>query len=136
MVLIHFLICALWLSARDVKTLKIRKSNLLLAILSLAPLVNWNQLKFAILNLSLYLLIFSLTQGAIGFGDVRLSFLLGMYIGVEASGFADLVVANFLGWSSAAIYILVYKRKFPLCAGFRVAFAPHLFLGVALWWVI
>ena len=79
MVLIHFLICALWLSARDVKTLKIRKSNLLLAILSLAPLVNWNQLKLAILNLSLYLLIFSLTQGAIGFGDVwRRTYLLGI----------------------------------------------------------
>lgn len=136
MLLLHFLICAIWFSAIDIKTLKIRKSHLLIAILTLIPAINWNQLRFATVNLCLYLLIYTLSQGAIGFGDVRLSFLIGLYIGAKGSVFSALLMANFLGWACAALQILLQRKAMPLHAGVRVAFAPHLFLGVGIWGTI
>lgn len=89
-------------------------------------------LAIAVLNTGLYLAIYFLSKGALGFGDVRLSFLLGLYFGYAQLKAPELIEANFYSWGSASIYValtLIFKGSVPKIS---IPFAPFLFIGPAI----
>lgn len=129
---IHFLISALWFSWYDLKNRLIKRKHLGVALVTIAPFTNLDGLKSGLLNLMFYLAIFLISRGAIGFGDVRLSLLIGLYLGQAKLGSDYLFTANFLSWLLAGLAIFLQRFLVKSPYSNRIAFAPFLFLGAAL----
>lgn len=130
MLIAHFGIWAVLISIQDLRFRKIRRRDVYLAILSLIPWLHFQSIKVAIFNLAIYLILFVLSNGQIGFGDVRLSFLIGLYLGILNSNFKEVLVVNSLSWSVASFFVLGrWLCRLPIGA---VPFAPFMFLSVVI----
>lgn len=130
MLIAHFGIWALLISIHDLRFRKIRRRDVYIAILSLIPWLHIQSIKVAIFNLAIYLILFVLSNGQIGFGDVRLSFLIGLYLGILNSNFKEVLVVNSLSWSVASFVVLGrWLCRLPIGA---LPFAPFMFLSVVI----
>lgn len=130
MLIAHFGIWAVLISIQDLRFRKIRRRDVYLAILSLIPWLHFQSIKVAIFNLAIYLILFVLSNGQMGFGDVRLSFLIGLYLGILNSNFKEVLVVNSLSWSVASFFVLGrWLCRLPIGA---VPFAPFMFLSVVI----
>ncbi len=131
-VFLHLIVCAVWFSFYDFRYHLIRNRDLKVALICLAPFVELNGLILGISNFILYLLVFLFSRGAIGFGDVKLSFMLGIYLGNNGFDISKLFLANFISWllALAAIVLLgCFGRRMQQG---RIAFAPFLFIGTVI----
>ncbi len=129
---LHLIVCAVWFSFYDFRYHLIRNRDLKVALICLAPFVELNGLILGISNFILYLLVFLFSRGAIGFGDVKLSFMLGIYLGNNGFDISKLFLANFISWllALAAIVLLgCFGRRMQQG---RIAFAPFLFIGTGI----
>lgn len=130
MLSVHFCVWALLISIHDWRFHRIRRKDVLLAIVSLLPWIHFESIKVAIFNLSIYLLVFILSRGQIGFGDVRLSLLIGFYLGLQEVSYLKVLEVNFLSWLGASLFAIGrWVCRFPIGA---LPFAPFMFLSVVI----
>ena len=132
MVAIHFLLFSFVISILDIRDHRIRKWHVYLGLLTLAPLYEVKTLIAIAINYFLYAAIFIISRKSLGFGDVRLSLLVGAYIGLWSIAPISIVLSNAYAWSTAMILVVgrwLIDRK---SINTRVAFAPHMFFGAAL----
>jgi prepilin signal peptidase PulO-like enzyme (type II secretory pathway) len=127
MVVAHLLFWSLLFGIEDIRSHRISQRKLLLAIITLTPFITQWALVLAFANLSLYLMIFLLSRGALGFGDVKLSFLIGAYFGLFQADFMQLILLNFLAWAFASMFLI---GKWVFAGPVRaLPFAPFLFFS-------
>jgi len=131
-VFLHLVICAIWFSFYDIRHHLIRNRDLKVALICLAPFVELNGLILGFSNFILYLLVFLFSRGAIGFGDVKLSFMLGIYIGNSSFDISELFLANFISWLIALAAIALIRSLGRQMQQGRIAFAPFLFIGTGI----
>lgn len=130
MLLVHYLIFASLIGRQDIREHRISRSRNYLAIVTLIPLAGMGSIRFAILNVLLYLLIRVLSCRGLGKGDVRLSPLMGMYVATYSSELSDLIVLNVITWITAAAVLLTLIALRRINKTERIAFAPFMFCGV------
>lgn len=128
MLVLHFSLWAILISVTDIKFHKVHRLHVYLATLSLLPWMSIQATKVALFNLTIYLLLFLLSKGQIGFGDVRLSLLIGAYLGLQQMGYSEVLTVNLISWSCASLYIL--ERWLFKGSNYAVPFAPFMFLSV------
>ena len=130
---IHALSSALLISIYDLRFHRIPRRLVHAIVLTLTPFMSIASLKSGLFNLSIFLLLYLLLPTGIGFGDVRLSFIIGKYLSllwcfdIGALLTVDLIAMMIAG----AIYltrIAPSKRHW----GRRIAFAPPFFLSLFL----
>ena len=129
---LHFLIASLVISHRDVKSHRIKKRHVYLALLSSMVFISWNAAIFALGNFLIYLAVYLCSRRQLGKGDLRLSPLMGIYLSVSHEEFSAVIRMNLFVWMTAGVVIfllLLFKR---ITVKSRIAFAPFMFLGVAL----
>ena len=129
---LHFLIWSLVISHRDVKTHRIKKTHVHLALLSSIVFISWNAAIFALGNLLIYLAIYFCSRRQLGIGDLRLSPLMGIYLSVSHEEFSAVIRMNLFVWMTAGVVILTLLVLKRITVKSRIAFAPFMFLGVAL----
>ena len=129
---LHFLIWSLVISHRDVKSHRIKKMHVYLAILSSIVFISWNAAFFALGNLLIYLAIYFCSRRQLGMGDLRLSPLMGIYLSVSHEEFSAVIRMNLFVWMTAGVVILLLLLFKRITVKSRIAFAPFMFLGVAL----
>ena len=129
---LHFLISSLVISYRDVKTHRIKKDHVYLALLSSIVFISWNAVIFALGNLLIYLAIYIFSRSQLGKGDLRLSPLMGIYLSVSHEEFSAVIRMNLFVWMTAGVVILLLLLFKRITVKSRIAFAPFMFLGVAL----
>ena len=132
MVAIHFLLFSSIISVLDIRHHRIRKCHVYLGLLTLSPLCELKVLIAIAINFCLYGVIFIISRKSLGFGDVRLSLLVGAYIGLWSIAPISILLSNAYAWSTAMILVVgrwLIDRK---SINTRVAFAPHMFFGAAL----
>jgi len=129
---LHFLIASLVLSHIDVKSHRIKKTHVYLAILSSIVFISWNAAIFALGNLLIYLAIYFCSRRQLGMGDLRLSPLMGIYLSVSHEEFSAVIRMNLFVWMTAGVVILLLLLFKRITVKSRIAFAPFMFLGVAL----
>ena len=130
--LLHLISCAIWFSFYDIRYHLIRNRDLKVALICLAPFVEVNGLIQGISNFIFYLLVFLFSRGAIGFGDVKLSFMLGIYLGNGGFDISKLFLANFISWLAALAAIVLLRSLDRQMQQGRIAFAPFLFIGTGI----
>jgi prepilin signal peptidase PulO-like enzyme (type II secretory pathway) len=131
-VAIHFLLFSSIISVLDIRHHRIRKWHVYLGLLTLAPLCELKVFITIVINFCLYAVIFIISRKSLGFGDVRLSLLVGAYIGLWSIAPVSILLSNAYAWSTAMILVVgrwLIDRK---SINTRVAFAPHMFVGAAL----
>jgi len=131
-VLLHLISCAIWFSFYDIRYHLIRNRDLKVALICLAPFVEVSGLISGISNFIFYLLVFLFSRGAIGFGDVKLSFMLGIYLGNGGFDISKLFLANFISWLAALAAIVLLRSLDRQMKQGRIAFAPFLFIGTGI----
>ena len=129
---LHFLICSLVISHRDVKAHRIKKTHVHFALLSSIVFISWNAAIFALGNLLIYLAIYFCSRRELGMGDLRLSPLMGIYLSVSHEEFSAIMRMNLFVWMTAGVVILLLLLFKRITVKSRIAFAPFMFLGVAL----
>lgn len=129
---LHFLISSLVISHIDVKSHRIKKKHVYLAILSSIVFISWNAAIFALSNLLIYLAIYFCSRRQLGMGDLRLSPLMGIYLSVSHEEFSAVIRMNLFVWMTAGVVILLLLLFKRITVKSRIAFAPFMFLGVAL----
>jgi prepilin signal peptidase PulO-like enzyme (type II secretory pathway) len=129
---LHFLISSLVISHRDVKTHRIKKEHVYLALLSSIVFTSWNAVIFALGNLLIYLAIYICSRRQLGMGDLRLSPLMGIYLSMSHEEFSAVLRMNLFTWMTAGVAILTLLLLKRISVKNRIAFAPFMFLGVAL----
>lgn len=93
------------------------------------PFVPGLEWKIVFGNFALYVAIYILSGGALGFGDVRLSFLIGMYFGYAQLAVSELLLFNFLSWATASVCIGISRKMEKSNIVDSIPFAPYLFIG-------
>lgn len=136
MLMLHFLASALWFSWYDLKHHSIKKRHLRIAALPLLPFLDTQNLFIGLLNWLLYLALYLLSSGSLGFGDVRLSLLIGFYLGDNDVSTVELLQLNFLGWLFAFFVATIKSSLMSALLSARIAFAPYLFLTAAMGFLI
>ena len=129
---LHFLIWSLVISHRDVKTHRIKKTHVHFALLSSIVFISWNAVLFALGNFLIYLAIYFCSRRQLGIGDLRLSPLMGIYLSVSHEEFSAVIRMNLFTWITAGVVILILLVLKRVSVKNRIAFAPFMFLGVAL----
>ena len=129
---LHVIVCAIWFGFYDFRYHLIRNRDLKVALICLAPFVELNGLFLGIFNFIFYLLVFLFSRGAIGFGDVKLSFMLGIYLGNNGFDISKLFLANFISWLVALAAIVPFRFLDRKMQQGRIAFAPFLFIGTGI----
>lgn len=129
---LHFLISSLVISHTDVKSHRIKKTHVYLSILSSIVFISWNAAIFALGNLLIYLAIYFCSRRQLGMGDLRLSPLMGIYLSVSHEEFSAVIRMNLFVWMTAGVVILLLLLFKRITVKSRIAFAPFMFLGVAL----
>ncbi len=132
MVAIHFLLFSFVISILDIRHHRIRKWHVYLGLLTLAPHCELKVFITIAINFCLYAVIFIISRKSLGFGDVRLSLLVGAYIGLWSIAPVSILLSNAYAWSTAMILVVgrwLIDRK---SINTRVTFAPHMFFGAAL----
>ena len=129
---LHFLISSLVISYQDVKTHRIKKTHVHFALLSSIVFISWNAAIFALGNFLIYLAIYFCSRRQLGIGDLRLSPLMGIYLSVSHEEFSAIMRMNLFVWMTAGVVILTLLVLKRITVKSRIAFAPFMFLGVAL----
>ena len=129
---LHFLISSLVISHRDVKSHRIKKTHVHFALLSSIVFISWNAVIFALGNLLIYLAIYICSRRHLGMGDLRLSPLMGIYLSMNHEEFSAVLRMNLFTWMTAGVAILILLVLKRISVKNRIAFAPFMFLGVAL----
>lgn len=84
----------------------------------------------AIITMSFYALLYSISRGALGMGDMKFAFPLGLCVGwYSADLWLVAVFVSFFTAGTVAIIGLVTKR---ITRKSRLAFGPYMFLGTFL----
>ena len=136
MLVLHFCIVSLHISFHDIKTHRIKRHNIYVSILTLLPMIETTGICFGIINFLLYFAIFYMSRKNIGYGDVRLSGLLGLYLGGINGNFSDLVTMNCFCWGIAGFWALLRSMQKRKNLRERFAFAPFMFAGLALLYMV
>jgi prepilin signal peptidase PulO-like enzyme (type II secretory pathway) len=132
MEILHFLISSLVISCLDVKTHRIRRNHVYLALVTTLPFITVNAVIFGLCNLFIYLVLFFCSQNQLGKGDLRLSPLMGIYLSVNHEELSAAIRMNLFTWLTAGVVILILLLFKRITVRNRIAFAPFMFLGVAL----
>ena len=111
------LILALRIAVIDFKTHYIKNIDLILSFLTIILFLNFN-LTLGFCNFGIYLAIFLLTKKQLGFGDVKLSFLIGL--GLHT--FHDLLLALNISWILGGAWAVIRNQR-------QIAFAPWMLSG-------
>ena len=111
------LILAMRIAVVDFKTHFIKNIDLILLLLTIIIFLDFN-LIWGFANLAIYLALYLLTNRQLGFGDVKLSFL----IGLGFSSFYDLVIALNISWIAGGFWAIIRKEG-------QIAFAPWMLVG-------
>lgn len=114
---IIFSILAIRIAVVDFKTHYIKNIDLILLFLTIIIFLDFN-LIWGFANLVIYLALYLLTNRQLGFGDVKLSFLIGLGL----SSFYDLVIALNISWIAGGIWAIIRKEA-------QIAFAPWMLVG-------
>lgn len=114
------LILALRIAVIDLKTHYIKNIDLLLGFLTIILFLDFN-LILGVCNLAIYFALFILTKGKLGFGDVKLSFL----IGLGFLSFYDLVMALNIAWIAGGVWAIIARAS-------QIAFAPWMLFGAVI----
>jgi leader peptidase (prepilin peptidase)/N-methyltransferase len=133
MVWLQCVIVGVVISLRDIKTHRIKRKDIYIAVALLSPFINFESCIYGGINVLLYCALFYLSGQSLGFGDVRLAGLIGLYMGGLDGEIDDLFVMNCLTWFIAGSWVgfrSLHQRKMLRD---RFAFAPFMFLGLALW---
>ena len=108
------------ISIIDVKTNFIQNIDLIILFSILLIFFKIN-LQTGFLNFLIHLLIYFLTGKKLGFGDVKLSFILGLLF----DSFLTLIYAINLSWVMGGVWSLLSKQR-------KIAFAPWMLAGAFL----
>ena len=108
------------ISIIDIKTHFIQNIDLILLFSILLIFFEIN-LQTGCINFLIYLLIYFLTGRKLGFGDVKLSFILGLVF----QSFLSLIYAINLSWAMGGVWALLSKQR-------KIAFAPWMLSGACL----
>lgn len=130
MIWLHLLVSAIIFSVTDIQLHKIRRIHLLVACTLFLPFLSLSSVEHALINYCGYRLLFHVTRGAIGYGDVRLASLIGLYSGSFFNSTYYLIFINLLSLIIAgccAITLLIIDRR---ALRERIPFAPFMFLGL------
>lgn len=114
----------------DIKSHKIRRGHLAVAIATLLPMMHLTSPVYGVLNYLGYRGLYGISRKRIGYGDVRLAFLMGLYSSSLLQSFKSLLWINVYAWAFAGVFTLVYLMMTTKGLNDRVAFAPFMFLGV------
>ena len=114
------LILALRIAVIDLKTHYIKNIDLLLSFLAIILFLDFN-LIMGFCNFAIYFALFILTKGQLGFGDVKLSFL----IGLGFLSFYDLVMALNFAWITGGVWAIITRAS-------QIAFAPWMLFGAVI----
>lgn len=132
MISIHCFCVALYISLKDIRSHRIKRRDIYLAILTLLPILEGSSYLYSLVNFLLYYGIFHISKGSLGFGDVRLAGLLGLYLGGFNGDLSDLFAMNLYCWLSAGFWATMKAMHQPERLRERIAFAPFMFLGLAM----
>jgi hypothetical protein len=113
------LVMVVWISFYDIRFHLIRNIDLVFIFILLIP--NLNNWLFSCLNLFIYLFINKVAKGAIGAGDIKLSFLLALQLGSVTA----LVNSLSFTWILGGLYALISRSP-------AIAFAPFMICGTYL----
>lgn len=130
MIWLHLLVSAIIFSVTDIQLHKIRRIHLLVACTLFLPFLSLSSVEYALINYCGYRFLFHVTRGAIGYGDVRLASLIGLYSGSFFNSTYYLIFINLLSLIIAgccAITLLIIDRR---ALRERIPFAPFMFLGL------
>lgn len=100
------------------------------AVATFLPMLSAGALLHAALNFSFFRLLHLVTHKAIGYGDVRLAFLIGLYSGSIFESFDALVYVNIVTWITAGLFVSGRCIWNELLLKERIAFAPAMYLGL------
>jgi prepilin signal peptidase PulO-like enzyme (type II secretory pathway) len=123
-------IIAIVISAIDLRIHRIPRLISLLALFLISPWISFASLSLGLMNYLLFLCIFIMVRSGIGYGDVRLAFLIGILFGIRApfKSFGSLILLDLLAFFVASIVLAFNPRGMKT----RVAFAPALFSSLLL----
>lgn len=113
-------ILALRIAVIDLKTHYIKNIDLLLGFLTIILFLDFNLILGAC-NFATYFALFILTKRQLGFGDVKLSFL----IGLGFLSFYDLVMALNISWIAGGVWAIIRREG-------QIAFAPWMLVGAVI----
>lgn len=130
MIWLHFLLSSLVFSIVDIRHHKVRKVHLILAITTLLPGLDLGSIVNATINYLGYRFLYEISRKGIGYGDVRLAFLIGLYSSSFFQTLISLVWINAYTWSIAGVFALIRLKMKKMGLHDRIAFAPFMFLGV------
>jgi leader peptidase (prepilin peptidase)/N-methyltransferase len=104
---------------------------LALSLLAATPLDPINALVGGGVGLGLFVLVYLLSRGHLGMGDVKLAGVIGLMLGYP--GVVNALMAGILMGAAAAIFLLVTHRATRKS---YMAYAPYLALGTlfVMWW--
>ena len=105
MVWLQCVIVGAVISLRDIKTHRIKRKDIYIAIALVSPFVNFESFIYGVINLLLYCALFYLSGQSLGFGDVRLAGLIGLYMGGLDGKVDDLFMMNCLTWVTAGSWV-------------------------------
>ena len=108
------------ISIIDIKTHFIQNIDLILLFSILLIFFKIN-LQIGSINFLIYLIIYFLTGRKLGFGDVKLSFILGLAF----QSILTLIYAINLSWAMGGVWALLSKQR-------KIAFAPWMLTGAFL----
>ena len=130
-----FLLTVLVIDYEQRRVLNVMVAPAAVVVLALSPLPQTPTLQSSfiggVVGLGLFMLVYLLSRGHLGMGDVKLAGLIGLMLGYPAV-ISALVVGIILG-AAAAIVLLVSRRATRKST---MAYAPYLSLGalLAMWW--
>lgn len=127
---LHLVLSSIAFTVTDLKFHKIYNKHLGCALLFAAPFLTLANMATGALNYCFYNCLYRASRGAIGFGDVRLAFLIGIYSHRFTEKISSIVAANLISWVCAgimAVILRIWKRR---NLEDRLAFAPFMFLGL------
>lgn len=101
-----------------------------MAVTTFLPMLSTDSLVHAALNFSFFRLLYLVTDKAVGYGDVRLALLIGLYSGSLFESFDALVYVNIFTWINAGLFALVRCIWSELSLKERIPFAPFMYLGL------
>ena len=121
---------AVLISLIDLRFHRIPRLLAPISLLLLTPWITYASLIFGLLNYLFFLFLFISVRNGIGYGDVRLAFLIGILFCVKACprSMSSLIALDLLAFSIATIFLALNWRETKT----RVAFAPAFFVALAL----
>ena len=120
---------AVFISLIDLRFHRIPRLISPISLLLVTPWTTYTSLIFGLRNYLFFLFLFISVRNGIGYGDVRLAFLIGILFGVKASSrsVSSLIALDLLAFSIATIFLALNWRETKT----RVAFAPAFFVALA-----